>query len=124
MNQKRTKMGHMANPRWMLMFLIVFFLTVSISVAGDSMGEILQFQPPVRFDSGEEDIVGAVMRHFDVVHVIDLITSDKNRIVVGDRSYNIAPGVRMTGLREGMYVGLKLNDKKEVVVVEQLSPLN
>ncbi len=118
---------------------LVFFVKIVLLAALFTVGEtsaaksedassgasiVKSFQPPVEFDSKQMDVSEVAVRHFDFIGEVFMVSSDGSRIVVYDTSFNIAPGAQVSGVREGMTVGLKLNNSREVTAVERLSLRN
>lgn len=57
--------------------------------------------------------------YFDVVGRLNLIEND--RMIIGDRELNIAPGVNTSRARQWNLVGAKLNKAGEVMAFETIS---
>lgn len=125
MNHIIKKTPYILKRLWLLgLAVILVSATFSIAVADDGT-RIKSFKPPTGFDSGEEmNISRKVEQHFDVVGEIFIMIPDEDRIVVYDVSFNLAPGTRTAGFREGMYVGMKLNSQGEVISIERLDKNN
>lgn len=101
--------------------IIVMSVFVNISMGMTDSGPAVQpFQPPVAFDSSEIDAAGVAMRYFDFVGEVFMVAGDGSRIVVYDASFTLAPGVSTSGIRQGMYVGLKFNENRQVAAIEHL----
>lgn len=117
--------GKLQPPRVMFLKIVLLIILsgisgAAVSAADDSMS-VKSFQPPVEFDSKQMAVSELAVRHFDFIGEVFLVPSDGTRIVVYDTSFNMAPGVRARGIHQGMTVGLKFNNNREVVVVERLS---
>ena len=125
MNDIMKTMPNMKKGLWLLL-LAVIIVPAALAIAhANDHARIKPFAPPSNFDSSEEgDISRMAAQHFDIVGEIFIMIPDENRIVVYDVSFNLAPGVRTAGFREGMYVGMKLNSEREVVSIERLDRNN
>ncbi len=120
MTQDKTTLSH-ANKRLSGLFLALVFAAVfAYPVAADDLGRLQSIRPPAEFDGGEIDIHREAARHFDVIGEIFIMIPEEDRIVVYDVNFNLAPGTRTSGFREGMYVGMKLNSDGEVTSIERV----
>lgn len=126
MNCNMKKSPYILKGLWRLVLAVILVAIALFSFAdANDRARIKPFAPPSNFNASEEvDIPHIAAQHFDVFGEIFIIIPDENRIVVYDVSFNLAPGVRTAGFREGMYVGMKLNNEKEVVSIERLDKNN
>lgn len=120
MKLKRRRVNYKDMKLWIFFLMPVLLSMVFSPAFADDDPQIQSFEKPAKFDVDGKDIEKAVHRKFDVVHEVFLIASKKDRIVVGDMSFNLADGVSTAGVSEGMYVGLKLNPQREVIAIERL----
>lgn len=125
MNHNWKKLPYILKRIWLLgVAVLLVSAAFSIAVADDGP-RIKPFTPPAGFDSGEDvDMSRRVAQHFDMVGEIFIMIPGEDRIVVYDASFNLAPGTRTAGFREGMYVGMKLNSQGEVISIERLNKNN
>ncbi len=119
MTQDKTTLSR-TNKRSGGIFLALVFAAVFAYPAAADDSRLKSIQPPAEFDAGEIDIHREATRHFDVIGEIHIIVPEEDRIVVYDVNFNLAPGTRTSGLREGMYVGMKLNSDDEVTSIERV----
>lgn len=121
MTQDKTLLS-LANKRLGWIFLALVFTAVfACPATADDYPRLKSIQPPAEFDAGEIDIHREAARHFDVIGEIFIMPPPGgDSIVVYDVNFDLAPGTRTSGLREGMYVGMKLNSDDEVTSIERL----
>ncbi len=120
MTQYKTKLS-CTNKRLGWLFLLLLFAAVfTYPVAAENSDRLKSIQPPADFDAGEVNFHNKAKRHFDIIGEIHIIVPEEDRIVVYDVNFNLAPGTRTSGLREGMYVGMKLNSHGEVTSIDRV----
>lgn len=79
---------------------------------------IEKIRPVPEYDASEKDFSESARRRFNVVGPLDYKFED--RIVVGDVTFPIAQDYSVSSVRQGAYVGVKLNDAGEVVAIKRL----
>jgi len=108
--------------RYVVIFLVVSGLAfVCPAVADEEEINVEEIPSPVGFDSGEVDISKAIRSYFDMTGKVDFRFDE--RIVISDRSFNFAEDARIPSVREGAYVGVKLNEGDEIVELRRLQSI-
>lgn len=90
------------------------------TVGKSSKSEIIfkKIQPPPEFNAGSIVESRRIQDFFDAMGNVTVI--EKDFIVLGDREYKFAKGLRVAGVQKWDHVGLRLNKKGEVVAYEKL----
>lgn len=111
------------NKIGMCLLLLSFLVVVGMffaapAVADEEAVNIKKIRPPAGFDAGEVDVPEAVRSNFDIVGKVDY--KFEKRVVIGDRDFQIAEGAEISSVYEGTYVGARLNDRGEIVILERI----
>ncbi|MDZ7833277.1 MAG: hypothetical protein U5L07_16130 [Desulfobacterales bacterium] len=102
-----------------MMLFVVLGMVFVAPVAADEGGEgVREIRPPAGFDAGEVDISSAVKKHFDLTGKVNYKTDD--RVVISDGNFKIAEDAKISSVSQGAYVGVKLNDRGEIVELKRL----
>ena len=103
---------------WALILITVAGCLVSANCLADNADAgIKEFKKPSVFNSGEMDLKNIEERMYRVRGVVDAV-NDKS-ITIGDIQYTIAPRTHIS-CRVGAFVGLKLNDRGDVIACESV----
>lgn len=120
MNQDKNQLSYAKKGLVALLLTILCLAAGNPMAFADDRSQLKSLKPPANFDADEIDISREAVHRFDFLGVIDHISPYEPRVVVSDTSFDLAPGVRTTGLDRGMNVGLKLDSNRKVVVIERL----
>ena len=86
---------------------------------GQANNKLRQIQPVPGFSASEMDISKQARKYFDFIGPVDSRSGD--RVVVGDRSFELPRGKSFSVLRKGNTVGIRINEAGEVVEARRLS---
>ena len=105
---------------WALVLFAVMGCLVSVNCfADDADAGIKEFKKPPVFNSGEMDLENIEERMYKAMGIVDAI-NDK-AISIGDVQYTIAPGARIS-CRVGSFVGIKVDDRGDVIACDPVRP--
>ena len=86
---------------------------------GNESGPVVKkIQDPPEFEAGKVIKSGQLEDFFDATGTVNRV--DDKAIILGDRWFEIADDVRMTGISRGDHIGIRLNKNREVVDFERL----
>ena len=106
--------------RLALCLLILFAAAAQTGAAFEKRGGIDPIASVPSFDKSRSDVNEAVEAYFDFTG--PLVSEYPGRIVIGDRSFDLAEDVEKSEVQVGDYIGVKFDKSRRVIRIERLQP--